>query len=54
MKPALEPLGLGWANFQVLRSIHASLGHDAEVDPKVAADQLSVLKSNSTEGHRSG
>ena len=39
MKPKLEPLGLGWANFQVLRRTHASLGHDAGVDPKVAADQ---------------
>jgi len=39
MKPKLEPLGLGWANFQVLRRTHASLGHDAGIDPKVAADQ---------------
>jgi integrase len=39
MKPKLEPLGLGWANFQALRRTHASLGHDAGVDPKVAADQ---------------
>ena len=39
MKPKLEPLGLGWANFQVLRRTHASLGHEAGVDPKVAADQ---------------
>ncbi|MFN7542550.1 MAG: tyrosine-type recombinase/integrase [Acidobacteriota bacterium] len=39
MKPKLEPKGLGWANFQVLRRTHASLGHEAGVDPKVAADQ---------------
>ncbi|MBM3740938.1 MAG: site-specific integrase [Acidobacteria bacterium] len=39
MKPRLEPKGLGWANFQVLRRTHASLGHEAGVDPKVAADQ---------------
>ncbi|MDX1980388.1 MAG: tyrosine-type recombinase/integrase [Bryobacteraceae bacterium] len=39
MKPKLEPIGLGWANFQVLRRTHASLGHEAGVDPKVAADQ---------------
>jgi integrase len=39
MKPKLEPEGLGWANFQVLRRTHASLGHEAGVDPKVAADQ---------------
>ena len=39
MKPKLEPLGLDWANFQVLRRTHASLGHEAGIDPKVAADQ---------------
>jgi hypothetical protein len=31
--------GLNWANFQALRRTHASLGHEAGVDPKVAADQ---------------
>ena len=39
MLPRLEPIGLGWGNFQVLRRTHASLGHDAGIDPKVAADQ---------------
>jgi integrase len=39
MKPLLDPIGLGWGNFQVLRRTHASLGHDAGIDPKVAADQ---------------
>jgi len=39
MKPKLKPLGLDWANFQVLRRTHASLGHEAGIDPKVAADQ---------------
>jgi integrase len=39
MQPKLEPAGLGWANFQVLRRTHASLGHEAGIDPKVAADQ---------------
>lgn len=39
MKPKLAKIGLGWANFQVLRRTHASLGHEAGVDPKVAADQ---------------
>src|ERR1700733_6277499 len=34
-----RPPHLGWANFQVLRRTHASLGHDAGIDPKVAADQ---------------
>ena len=38
-QPKVEPLGLGWANFQVLRRTHASLGHEAGIDPKVAADQ---------------
>lgn len=39
MKPKLEKVGLGWANFQVMRRTHASLGHEAGIDPKVAADQ---------------
>jgi integrase len=39
MKPRLKTVGLEWANFQVLRRTHASLGHDAGIDPKVAADQ---------------
>ncbi len=29
----------GWANFQVMRRTHASLGHEVGIDPKVAADQ---------------
>lgn len=39
MQPALEPVGLGWATFQVLRRTNASLGRKAKVDDKVAADQ---------------
>jgi integrase len=39
MEPRLKSVGLEWANFQVLRRTHASLGHEAGVDPKVAADQ---------------
>jgi integrase len=39
MAPRLKLIGLGWASFQALRRTHASLGHDAGVDPKVAADQ---------------
>ena len=39
MKPRLDAVGLGWANFQVMRRTHASLGHDAGIDPKVSADQ---------------
>ena len=60
MKPKLELVGLGWANFQVLRRTHASLGHDAKVDPKVAADQrghgigvaLDVYTQSSVEARR--
>ena len=60
MKPRLEAFGLGWANFQVLRRTHASLGHDAKVDPKVAADQrghgigvaLDVYTHSSVEARR--
>ena len=39
IRAKLEPLGLGWVNFQVMRRTHASLGHSAKVDPKVSADQ---------------
>lgn len=60
MKPRLEPIGLGWANFQVLRRTHASLGHDLKIDPKVAADQrghgigvaLDVYTHSSVEARR--
>jgi integrase len=62
MKPKLESVGLGWANFQVLRRTHASLGHAAKVDPKVAADQrghgigvaLDVYTQSSIEARRAG
>lgn len=39
MKPRLMKIGLEWANFQVMRRTHASLGHEAGIDPKVSADQ---------------
>jgi integrase len=39
MKPKLAKVGLDWANFQVMRRTHASLGHEVGVDPKVSADQ---------------
>ena len=56
----MKSVGLGWANFQVLRRTHASLGHDAKVDPKVAADQrghgigvaLDVYTQSSIEARR--
>jgi integrase len=39
MEPKLKKIGLDWASFQTLRRTHASLGHEAGIDPKVAADQ---------------
>ena len=39
MRPKLEPIGLEWATFQVLRRTNASLGRKALIDDKVAADQ---------------
>ena len=39
MMRKLNPLGLDWANFHVLRRTQTSLGHEAGVDPKVAAGQ---------------
>lgn len=38
--PKLKQVGLGWANFQVMRRTHASLMRELGVDPKVVADQL--------------
>ena len=60
MKPKLEAIGLEWANFQLLSCTHASLGHDIQVDPKVAADQrgygigvaLDVYTQSSAEARR--
>ena len=60
MKPSLKTVGLEWANFQVLRRTHASLGHEAKVDPKTAADQrghgigvaLDVYTQSSIEARR--
>lgn len=60
MKPRLKTVGLEWANFQVLRRTHASLGHEAKVDPKTAADQrghgigvaLDVYTQSSIEARR--
>lgn len=39
MEPRVKTIGLQWATFQVLRRTHASLGRDAGIDPRVAADQ---------------
>src|SRR5687768_16761110 len=35
MKPRLRKVGLAWANFQVMRRTHASLGHEAGIDLKL-------------------
>lgn len=40
LAPRLKPIGLGWVNFQALRSTQASLSHAQGIDPKVRADQL--------------
>jgi integrase len=38
--PRLMPVGLAWANFQVMRRTHSSLQRKRDVDPKTVADQL--------------
>jgi integrase len=38
--PRLKPVGLEWANFQVMRRTHATLLDDLGVDPQVRADQM--------------
>ena len=38
--PKLEPVGLEWANFQVMRRTHSTLMKHLKRDPKVVADQL--------------
>lgn len=37
--PKLQPIGLGWANFQVMRRTNSSLMKKFKIDPKVGADQ---------------
>lgn len=37
--PKLESVGLGWANFQVMRRTNSSLMKKYNVDPKIGADQ---------------
>jgi integrase len=37
--PRLEPLGLDWVNFRVLRRSHSTLHQDRGTDPKIIADQ---------------
>jgi integrase len=40
MKPGLDKVGLGWANFQVMRRTHATLMKALGADGKLVADQL--------------
>jgi integrase len=40
MQPKLEKVGLGWANFQVMRRTHATLMNALGVNGKLVADQL--------------
>ena len=37
--PRLEPLGLDWVNFAVLRRSHSTLHEDRGTNPKIIADQ---------------
>jgi integrase len=37
--PCLEPIGLDWINFAVLRRTHSTLHHEKRTDPKIIADQ---------------
>jgi integrase len=39
-EPKLEPEGLGWVNFQVMRRTHSTLMSFLKVDPKLVADQM--------------
>jgi len=38
--PNLKPVGLAWANFQVMRRTHSSLLKELDVDPHVRAQQM--------------
>jgi integrase len=40
MLSKLQAVGLGWANFQVMRRTHATLMRELKADPKMVADQL--------------
>jgi integrase len=39
IQPRLEPLGLDWITFAVLRRSHSTLHQDRGTDPKIIADQ---------------
>lgn len=38
--PKLEPVGFGWANFQVFRRTYATLSYEEGADAKLVADQM--------------
>ena len=38
--PKLQPVGLAWANFQVMRRTHSTLLKELDVDPHVRAEQM--------------
>jgi integrase len=40
IKPKLESVGMGWANFLVMRRTHATLRNELGVNGKLVADQL--------------
>ena len=40
MLPELRKVGLGWANFQVMRRTHATLMNALGISGKLVADQL--------------
>ena len=40
MGPVLNPVGLGWVDFHVMRRTHAALMNEMHDDPKLVADQL--------------
>jgi len=40
IKPKLESVGMGWANFLVMRRTHATLMSELGVNGKLVADQL--------------
>jgi len=39
IKPKLDKVGIGWANFLVMRRTHSTLMRDLGVDGKLVADQ---------------
>jgi integrase len=40
LKPKLKSVGMGWANFLVMRRTHATLMNELGVNGKLVADQL--------------